>query len=389
MNIGTLMARPEIGTAFAWIDAHADDIVAEAIRICEIPAPTFDEGERAAYVRSRFEALGLADVTIDAAGNARARRPGAGGGPGVAVAAHVDTVFPRETDVTVRREGGRLLAPGIGDNSVSVAAMLGVLGALNAAGVRTDGDLFVAGNTGEEGLGNSRGMWAFLTDVRDRVGSAVAVEGMEVERIVHVAVGSRRYEATFTARGGHSWQDFPSPSAVHIMGRAISGIADLAVPDEPRTTFNVGVASGGTTVNTIAARARMLIDMRSVDAGALAEIERRVLEVVRASAAAGHGAVALTLVGDRPAGAIPADHPVVQQCMAIHRALGIGVYTEAASTDHNVPLAMGIPGVCLTIAEGANEHRLDEYLEIAMVPLSVKKLLLAVVALAAPQPAAA
>ncbi len=178
-----------------------------------------------------------------------------------------------------------------------------------------------------------------------------------------------------------SWGNFPSPSAVHILGRAIADISRLQVPKDPKTTFNVGVIHGGTTVNTIAAEAEMLVDMRSVDARALAALERQVLAIVERAAREGQGQVKTELVGDRPAGAIPADHPVVRTCRAIHQALGLQTYTEAGSTDHNVPLAMGVPGVCLSVTEGANEHRLDEYIETGPVPTGVKNILLDAVAL--------
>jgi tripeptide aminopeptidase len=381
MEIAALMRDPAMETAFAWIEAHAAQVVEDAIRICEIPAPTFEEAERAAYVRGRFEQLGLRDVAVDGAGNVRGRRPGAGGGPGLAMAAHLDTVFPKGTDVKVKRQGGRLLAPGIGDNSVAIAALLAMVEAMNAAGLRTAGDLYLASNTGEEGLGDLKGMKAFMAEVKDKVAAAIAVEGMKVNRIIHTAVGSRRYKVTFTARGGHSWGHFPSPSAIHIMGRAIADISRLEVPTDPKTTYNVGVIHGGTTVNTIASEADMLVDMRSVDTRSLAELERRVLAIVDTAATQGDGQAKLDMVGDRPAGSIPADHPVVQTCRAVHRTLGIQTFSEASSTDANVPLGMGLPGVCLSITEGGNEHRLDEYIETGPIPTGVKNILLAAVAL--------
>jgi tripeptide aminopeptidase len=382
MDILALMKEPAIAKALAWIDAHAGQVAEEAIRICEIEAPTFDEGDRAAYVRGRFAALGLQEVDIDAAGNVRGRRPGTGGGVGVAMAAHLDTVFPRGTDVRVKREGTRLAAPGIGDNSVAVAALLAMVEALEAGGVKTAGDLHLASNTCEEGLGDLKGMKAFMADAGKKVGAAIAVEGMKVNRIIHTAVGSRRYKVTYTARGGHSWGHFPSPSAIHILGRAIADISRLEVPTDPKTTYNVGVIKGGTTVNTIAAEAEMLLDMRSVDPKSLAELERRILAILQREAREGEGQVRLDLVGDRPAGSIPASHPVVQTCRAVHAALGVTTYSEASSTDANVPLSLGIPGVCLSITEGANEHRLDEYIETGAIPTGVKGILLAAVALA-------
>jgi acetylornithine deacetylase/succinyl-diaminopimelate desuccinylase-like protein len=381
-DVAGLMRDPAVAKALAWIDAGTGKVIEEAIRICEIPAPTFEEAERAAYVQGRFAELGLADVTIDRAGNVRGRRPGVGGAPGLALGAHLDTVFPQGTDVQVTRDGSRLLAPGIGDNSVAVAALLAMVEALDAGGVRTAGDLYLTCNTGEEGLGDLKGMKAFVADVKDRVTALIAVEGMKINRIIHVAVGSRRYRVTFTARGGHSWGHFPSPSAVHIMGRAIADISRLEVPSDPKTTYNVGVVRGGTTVNTIASEAEMLVDMRSVDIQALADLEGRVLGIITRSAREGDGQAKPDLVGDRPAGSIPAAHSVVETCKAVHRALGLRTFTEASSTDVNAALGAGLPGVCLSITEGANEHRLDEYIETGPVPTGVKNILLAAVALA-------
>ena len=382
VDVIALMGEPTVAKALGWVEAHVDQIVEEAIRICETPAPTFEEAERAAYVKERFVALGLAEVTIDAAGNVRGVRPGMGRAPGVAVGAHLDTVFPRGTDVRVRREGSRLLAPGIGDNSVAVASLLAMVEALNAAGVRTMGDLHLTCNTGEEGLGDLKGMKAFVGDVKDKVKALVALEGMKLNRIIHIAVGSRRYKVTFTARGGHSWGHFPAPSAIHIMGRAIADISRLEVPTDPKTTYNVGVVRGGTTVNTIASEAEMLVDMRSVDIRALGDLERSVLGIVERTALDGEGRAKCELVGDRPAGSIPADHPVVQAVKAVHRALGLQTFTEASSTDVNAALGVNLPGVCIAITEGANEHRLDEYIEIGPISIGMKNILLTTVALA-------
>jgi tripeptide aminopeptidase len=384
LDLSGLMRESTVANALRWAETHVDQVVDEAIRICEIPAPTFEEAERAAYVKDRFQALGLRDVAIDTAGNVRGRRPGVGASPGLAVGAHLDTVFPKGTDVHVRREGQRLLAPGIGDNSVAVASLLAMVEALDAGGVRTAGDLFLTCNTGEEGLGDLRGMKAFVADVKDKVKALVALEGLKVNRIIHVAVGSRRYKVTFTARGGHSWGHFPSPSAIHIMGRAIADISRLEVPSDPKTTYNVGVVRGGTTVNTIASEAEMLVDMRSVDIASLADLERRLLAIVERAAADGNGQARLDLVGDRPAGSIPPDHPVVATAKAAHRALGLQTFTEASSTDVNAALGVGLPGVCISITEGANEHRLDEYIETGPIPTGLKNVLLTTVALAGP-----
>jgi len=382
MDVTALMREPGVAGALQQLEAGTDRILEEAVRICQIPSPTFDEGERAAYVRARFEALRLKDVTIDAAGNVRGRRPGSGTGPSVAVITHTDTVFPRGTDLTVRRQPGRLAAPGLGDNSVSIASALAIVEALDAAKVSTGGELYFAATTCEEGLGDLKGMRAYMQDVRDRVGAVVIVDGLTPGRIVHEAVGSRRYKATYAARGGHSWNHFPAPSAVHILGRAIADISRIEVPTTPKTTYNVGVIRGGTTVNTIASEAEMLVDMRSVDMRCLRDLERTVLAIVERHAKEGEGQATLDLVGDRPAGVISADHPLVQLCTAIYRTFGITTTSKAASTEANVPLSMGIPAVCLSVTSGENEHRLDEFIETAPLTTGIKALALILLALA-------
>jgi acetylornithine deacetylase/succinyl-diaminopimelate desuccinylase-like protein len=380
IDVTALMREPGVANALGRVEAGTDRILEEAVRICQIPSPTFDEGERAAYVHARYEALGLKDVAIDAAGNVRGRRPGAGSGPSVAVVTHTDTVFPRGTDLTVKRQQGRLAAPGLGDNSLSIASALGIVEALDAAGVATDGDLYFAATTCEEGLGDLKGMRAYMEDVRDRIGAVVIVDGLTPGRIVHEAVGSRRYKVTYTARGGHSWNHFPAPSAVHILCRAVADISRVEVPKTPKTTYNVGVIHGGTTVNTIACAAEMLLDMRSVDMRCLADLERSALAIIERQAKDGEGQATLELVGDRPAGVIPADHPLVQLCTSIYQTFDITTSSKAASTEANVPLSMGIPAVCLSVTPGENEHRLDEFIETAPLATGLKALLLILLA---------
>ncbi len=381
MDVTALMREPGVAGAIRQLESGTERILEEAVRICQIPSPTFDEGERAAYVRERFDALRLKDVAIDVAGNVRGRRPGRGTGPGVAVVTHTDTVFPRGTDLTLRREPGRLAAPGLGDNSVSIASALAIIEARDTAGVSTGGDLYFAATTCEEGLGDLKGMRAYMQDVGGRVGTVVIVDGLTPGQIVHEAVGSRRYKVTYAARGGHSWNHFPAPSAIHILGRAIADISRIEVPTTPKTTFNVGVISGGTTVNTIASAAEMLVDMRSVDMRCLADLERTVLAIVERQAREGEGQATLDLVGDRPAGVIPADHPLVRLCTTVYRTFGIPTSSKAASTEANVPLSMGIPAVCLSVTSGENEHRLDEFIETAPLATGITALLLILLAL--------
>ncbi len=212
-------------------------------------------------------------------------------------------------------------------------------------------------------------------EVRDKAGALVAVEGMKIDRISHIAAGGRRYTIPVTAPGGRRWGHFASLSAVHIMGRAIADISRLEAPGAPKTTYNVGVAHGGTTVNAIAPGAEMPVDMRSVDIHGRADLERRVLGVVEPAANEGNGKVALDVVGDRPAGSIPATHPVVDTGKTVHRVPGLRTFTEVSSTDANAAPGAGRPGACPNITEGASEHRLDGHLEAGPFPTGVKHIL--------------
>jgi acetylornithine deacetylase/succinyl-diaminopimelate desuccinylase-like protein len=351
-------------------------IVETAIGVQQIPAPTFEEGLRAAHVAEQMRAIGLADVAIDAAGNVYGRRAGAAHGPGLLIAAHLDTVFPAGTDLTVRRANGRVYGPGIGDNSMGVAALLHLAQAIERHGVAHARDIWFVANVGEEGLGDLRGMRAAVDRLAGQVGAALALEGCEPTRIIHAGLGVRRYRISAAARGGHSWGDFGSPSAVHALVRLAARLSSLEAPRTPRSSFNIGVIEGGSSVNTIAERASLLLDLRSTEPAGLQELIRQVERNLAESRAAEQGVTfTLETVGDRPAGAIARDHPLAQAAAAAYRAEGFAPTFEIASTDANVPLGRGIPAVCVGVCDGANEHRLDEYIEPARLPAGMRALL--------------
>jgi tripeptide aminopeptidase len=359
------------------------ETIALTAQISQIPAPTGAEGERAAFVAEEMAAIGLRDIHIDAAGNAIGIRPGRGnsGGGALMLAAHTDTVFPAGTDLTVVRGTDRISGPGVGDNSLGVAAMLTAARLLETLGVSTTNDVLFVADVGEEGLGDLRGMREAVQTYRDRLGSVIAVEGHNLGRVTHRAVGSRRYRITVTGPGGHSWGNYGRPNAIHILARLITDLLALPIPTSPKTSLSVGTIEGGVSVNTIAPSAAALIDLRSMSQANLEKLAAQVERTVRAIRVP-DVQVAATIMGDRPAGEQPTDAPIVLACMDVLRALGINPTLDASSTDANVPIGLGIPAVCVGVAEGGNAHRLEEFIKVSSIPAGLQQLLLLILALA-------
>jgi acetylornithine deacetylase/succinyl-diaminopimelate desuccinylase-like protein len=331
----------------------------EQIELAEIPAPPFKETVRARDYLRRLQALGLTDAAIDSEGNVIGVRKGTRRSPVLVISAHIDTVFPEGDDVKVTQRDGHYNGRGVADDSNGLATLLAVLRAMQAANLRTVGDVVFVGTVGEEGLGNLRGVKALFRDRHD-IDGFISVDGVSPEQgkheVIAHATGSHRWEVTFKGPGGHSFLDFGAPSAIHAMGRAIALISDIRTPAEPPTTFTVGVVSGGTSVNTIAAEATMLVDIRSNGAAELLATEKLIMAAIERGVAqenARWNSTALRaeprLAGDRPAGqqTLP-DAPVVQAAVQAHRALGLaGPSITAQSTDSNVPIALGIPAATL------------------------------------------
>ena len=343
----------------------------QQVAICEIPAPPFKESARAADYAARFRALGYR-VTLDSIGNVIAARPGSSGRRRVVFAAHLDTVFPEGTDVRVRREGTRLSGPGIGDDCRGLAVILAVARALQLTKVETAGDLVFVGNVGEEGLGNLRGTrHLFESGSAGKIDAFVSVDGIGLG-LVSGGVGSNRYQVTFTGPGGHSYGDFGMPNPMHAMGRAIAAIADLEVPSTPRTVFNVGVVSGGTSVNSITGTATMLVDLRSESAAALARVDSAFHRAVATAVAAERArwpqspaplSAEVAVLGKRPAGSQPDSAWIVREAIASAAALGLPTPRPGiASTDANVPISLGIPALALDGGgTGDGAHSLGEW----------------------------
>lgn len=346
--------------------------------ICLIPAPSYHEERRARFVAEQLRARGLA-AEIDEIGNVIARRKGSGKTKTMLLSAHTDTVFPMDTEITVRRENGTMIGPAIGDNSLAVASLIELMTILDEAQIETPGDLLVVANVGEEGLGNLRGIRAVCDRYGDELGGVIAIEGHNVGRVTHGAVGSKRIRVTVEGPGGHSWGAFGHPSAIHELGLIVGDIAHVAVPTEPKTTFNVGLIDGGVSVNTIAPHATAVIDMRSVDPNALARLASEV-EAIIARRQTDQISTSIEVLGERPAGWTASSACIVRTASAILRQLGIEPMLNASSTDANIPISRGIPAVCVGLTRGSGAHRVDEMIEIAPIELGVVQLGLLVAA---------
>lgn len=389
-----LMCAPEIERAFQFLDSAQDEIEEELIRICEIPAPPFKEEARARHIRDRFEEIGLTRVRTDAEGNVIAERPGRLAHPKVVVSAHLDTIFPEDTDVRVRRDGRRLYAPGIADNACGVVSLPALARALDSAGVQTEGTVYFVATVGEEGAGNLRGVRHLFTggDFRGGVDAFISLDGPGVERITNRALGSRRYQVTINGVGGHSWGDFGIVNPVHALGRAIARFATYSAPVSPRTSYNVGLIEGGSSVNAIPERASMTVDMRSVSAEEIVKLEAYLKRVVEISVheensqrvtSGTHLSYELEKVGDRPSGETPFESKLVQAAIECSRALGVEARLDCSSTDSNIPIALGIPAITIGVGGMSNNcHTLAEWYDPAGRELGLKRLLLLTVAMA-------
>ena len=372
-----IITLPLVETVKSWFFEHREDIIAENIAITEIPAPSWDEHERALYIAERLRQLGLQQVETDAADNALGILAGKGDGPVLLLAAHLDTVFPRGTDLRVRREGGLLFAPGVRDNSFGVTSLLWLLRAIRDFSIEFPGRLICVATAGEEGLGDLKGMKAVMERFHREVDYVIAVDG-GLGGLTIGGITSRRFRITVNTAGGHSYGAFGAPSAIHSLGKMIAGISGIKVPQSPKTTYNVGTVSGGNSVNSIAARAEMLIDMRSEEREALMSLETELMQVIETVKKEDGVEVDIELLGDRPGGATPADHPLVEAIQKVQASLGIATDTHASSTDANVPMSYAIPAVTFGCARGGNAHRIDEWLDTEGMDVGLTQLLLAV-----------
>ena len=380
-----LLQRADVKAAFQYLDRDFDRFVAELVTLTEIPAPPFKEAVRARAMEAKFRELKLNNVHIDQEGNVIGERAGkgaiqansasrfAGGGPLLALAAHLDTVFPEGTDVHVRKEGTKYSAPGIGDDTHGLASLLAIIRALDSAHIVTRSDILFVADVGEEGLGNSRGIHYLLEkgEYHDRVKNFISIDGGDENGITNGGVASKRYRVTFKGPGGHSYGAFGLVSPSFAMGDAMARFSHSEVPHSPKTTFNVGVVGGGTSVNSIPGSVWMEVDMRSESPDELAKLEKNFLADVAAAVEAENkirstrnGAISADtqLVGDRKGGQTPEDTPLVRSALEVIRALGGNPSLHYNSTDSNVPIGMGIPAITIGAGRaGQGAHSLDEF----------------------------
>ncbi len=350
-----------------------EKVIERAIAIQQIPAPTFAEQKRAEYLRQAFEDEGLTKVEVDKYGNVFACLPGKSSDTSLVVSAHTDTVFPAETDLTIHKSEGRISGPGIGDNSVAVAGLFGLLWHLREEKITLPGDLWLVANVCEEGLGDLMGMRAVVKRFGNTPLAYLIVEGIAFGRIYHRGLGVRRYRITAETRGGHSWVDFGSPSAIHELAEVINHFLALRLPVRKRTSMNVGKINGGVSINTIAPKASLELDLRSESGRNLTQLSRKVERIVRYAERPGVH-FSLEQIGDRPFGELPEDHPLVQlglEVLSRQRAAGD---LQIGSTDANIPLSMGYPAICIGLTNGGGAHTTDEFIYTEMLPKGLQQL---------------
>lgn len=342
---------------------YMNQVIELAIAIQQIPAPTFAEQQRAAYVLQHFQEAGLQDTSMDRLGNVFGRLTGRAESPSVVITAHLDSVFPLDQDLQVTRHNDTIHAPGIGDNALGVASLLGLVWMLQDTNQQHPGDVWLVANVAEEGLGNLTGMRAVVERFNHQPLAYLVVEGMTLGLIFHRGLAVRRFRIEVETAGGHSWADYGSPSAIHELARLVSGIDGWKLPEHPRTSLNVGKIEGGTSVNTIAARACCELDLRSEECATLDQITIQLQAMLTAAERPGIH-VSSTLIGDRPSGAIPADHPLVKLAISTLNKTGIEPCLEIGSTDANLPLSLGLPAICIGITHGSGAHSAGEMIHL-------------------------
>jgi tripeptide aminopeptidase len=344
-----------------------------AVFFQQIPAPTNAEILRSEAVFAQFRQANLEQVQMDELGNVYACLPGTGDKKPIVVSAHLDTVFAADTSLQIFRQKQRISGPGIGDNATGLAGLFGLLWALQATGGTLPGDLWLVANVAEEGLGNLRGMQAVVNRFGSLPRAYVVLEGLAFGQIYHRALGSERYRITVSTQGGHSWVDFGRPSAIHELARLVTLLQEIKLTKKPRTTLNVGTICGGTSVNTIAPRAELELDLRSEDSQTLAALASQVGRYCQSIMREGVS-VNLDLIGKRPGGELQSDDPLVALAQKCLQALGVTPRLNIGSTDANIPLSRGLPAVCVGLTKGGGAHTLQEFIEIDPVSRGLAQL---------------
>jgi len=383
-----LAAHPSVQRAMEQIDETDERTMSDLAELTQIPAPPFGEEARGYRFLALLREAGVDTAWVDEVGNVIGLRRGTGSGGTVAIAGHLDTVFPEGTDVTLRMHGDTLYAPGVGDDTRGLAAVLALVRSMNAADVRTDADILFIGNVGEEGPGDLRGMKSLFGPNGPPIESFISIDGTGHEGITHQGLGSHRYHVVVEGPGGHSWGAFGLANPAHALGRAMTyfdEVADSLTRSGPRTSYNVGVIGGGTSVNSIPFEAWMDVDMRSESRESLERIDAalhdavaRAVEDENAERRRGDALTfELQLIGDRPLGEVAEDAAIVQRAVAVSRMLGIEPRLGRSSTDSNIPISKGIPAITIGgggVAGGA--HSLHEWFLNENGTLGIKRALL-------------
>jgi tripeptide aminopeptidase len=388
---GDLLKDPAVKAAIDAAKTTEGQTIADQIRFCEIPAPSFKEDARGQELKRVFQQLGLQNVRVDKVGNVLGDYPGATAHPHLVLAAHLDTVFPEGTDVKVKREGAMLRGPGIGDDCRGLAVMVAIIREMKKGNVKTPGSITFVANVGEEGLGDLRGVKElFKVTMKDQIDRFVSIDGTGIH-VTNVAVGSHRYRVTFKGPGGHSFGAFGLANPMGAMGRAIAKIQEMQVPRQPRTTFNVGRTGGGTSVNSIPFEAWIEVDMRSSDPASLAAVDANFQKAVDAAVVEenqrwgkpGVITVVKELVGDRPAGSTPEKSSIVVSGLAAATVLGFTSNLGEGSTDSNIPMSLSVPSITIGGGgTGRDSHALTESFDTSDAWMGTQHALLLTIALA-------
>jgi acetylornithine deacetylase/succinyl-diaminopimelate desuccinylase-like protein len=392
-SIAQIAADRRVHQAFQWLHLQEKRMMQWQMDLVSVPAPPFGERPRAEWLCERFRELHLVDAHLDEVGNVIVTIPGtAGGARRVLLSAHVDTVFPAETPIHPVLSGSRLTAPGACDNGAGVVALLAMAAAMQHAQITPALDIVLIGNVGEEGEGDLRGMRHIYRDGGDGIAGHLVLDGAGHEAAVTHALGSSRFLVTIYGPGGHSWTDAGRPNPIVLLSQAIQRFAQVAMPDFPRTTHNVGTIEGGTAINAIPERAAARFDLRSTEPEQLirleVELHRAVEDAVLAAGAAQKSHAkelrfTIEKIGDRPAGQLPAASPLMDLLRAVDRHLAIRTEQRVASTDANIPLSLGVPAVSIGAGgEGGGIHTQSEWFDSKGRELGLRRLLLLLLALA-------
>lgn len=394
-QIAELSEQRAVHAAFAWFRRNEAELCSWQMEFASIPAPPFGEAERGEWLRAKFAELGLRDCRTDDAGNVLGIFPAINDERGtLALSSHIDTVFPAGTAINIRREGERLLGPGISDNASGVTALLALAAAMNSAELRTEAPILFAGTVGEEGEGNLRGMRHLFTSDpwKDSIAHTLVVDGAGTETIVKQALGSRRFEVTVRGRGGHSWSDFGDPNPIAVLAQAVADFykTQPAAAPKKKSAYNVGVISGGTSVNSIPESASMRVDLRGESEEEIERLEAAlgaaVEEAVKANAQGAAGrklSAEIRKIGERPAAELIAGARILQIVRAVDAHLGIRSRLHVSSTDANIPLSLGKEAVSIGAGgTGGGAHTLHEWFDPTGRDLGLKRILLSVLALA-------